>query len=365
VWRTGVGPPVAVLRGQHARILDLGFGPTSDRVAAAGDDGMVRLWDAGRTQAWTVPSLTYDAQLNRNGRSIVTGSADGTVRVWNPRTGELRASLEGPDGSTIALFSPTADTVVIRNSSRARLWPVAAKSATVAVQLPKGRAMQWAELDGTGKRLLYVDDAGHVVVRALASGRDVPLEGGPKKVNGAVFSPDGRYVAAAPDRGVVVWRVDSPARPVSVLRGHRGPVNALDISRDDRILSAGADGTLRVWDTAGHQLVTMGGNADEVTTAVFTPDGEQVLSSGQDGSLRLFDARSGQPLAVLRSPEGELYDVALSRDGNIATLGRGEVVRVFPCDICGSLDRVRAVALSRSPRPLTAKEREQFLAAAQ
>jgi len=59
-----------------------------------------------------------------------------------------------------------------------------------------------------------------------------------------------------------------------------------------------------------------------------------------------------------------LYDVALSRDGNIATLGRGDVVRVFPCDVCGSLERVRALALSRSPRQLTENERKQFLAAA-
>jgi WD40 repeat protein len=142
-------------------------------------------------------------------------------------------------------------------------------------------------------------------------------------------------------------------------------VNALDISRDDRILSAGTDGTLRIWDVTGRQLVAMRGHEDEVSTAVFTADDAQVLSSGQDGSLRLFDARAGRALAVVQSAEGELYDVALSPDGRIATLGRGEVVRVFPCDVCGSIDRVRALALSRSPRPLTPEEREQFLTAAE
>jgi WD40 repeat protein len=108
----------------------------------------------------------------------------------------------------------------------------------------------------------------------------------------------------------------------------------------------------------------MQGHQDEVTTAVFAAGDTQVLSSGLDGSLRLFDARTGEQLAVLQSAEGELYDVALSSDGKIATLGKGEVVRVFPCDICGSLDRVRSLALSRSPRTLSAEERKQFLAAA-
>jgi len=41
------------------------------------------------------------------------------------------------------------------------------------------------------------------------------------------------------------------------------------------------------------------------------------------------------------------------------------VVRVFQCDVCGSLERVRALARARSPRPLTAEERRQFLAAAE
>jgi WD40 repeat protein/DNA-binding SARP family transcriptional activator len=363
VWSTEGGPPVAVLRGHRARVLDVGFGPTSDRVVSAAEDGTVRMWNAGRTQAWTVPSLTNDIEFNRDGRYVASGSEDGTVRVWDPTTGRVRASLEGPDGVTLAKFSPAEDTVLITNSSRARIWPVAATSASVAVQLPRGHTMENVDFDGTGKRIVYVDDVGNVVVRDLASGREVPLEGTPKTVYGAVFSPDGKYVAAAPKRDILVWRVDRPARP-RVLTGHRGPVNALDISRDDRILSAGTDGTLRIWDTAGRELVRMQGNQDEVTTAVFTPDDAQVLSSGADGSLRLFDARTGKALAALQSAEGELYDVALSRDGKVATLGKGEVVRVFPCEICGSLGRVRALALSRSPRPLTEEERQQFLAAA-
>jgi WD40 repeat protein len=365
VWSTGGGPPVAVLRGQRSRVLDVGFGPTSDRVVSAGEDGTVRLWAAGRTQSWAIPSLTYDIDFNSDGRRIASGSDDGTVRVWDPFTGKLQTSLAGPGGITLSTFSPAEDTIAITNSSRARLWPVSATSANVEVQLPAGRQMMSLDFDGTGDRIVYLDSAANLVVRDLASDSEVPLKGGPKKVFGAVLSPDGNYVAAAPESDALIWRVDRPAQPVSVLKGHRGPVNWLDISRDNRILSAGSDGTVRIWDTSGRQLVTMRGNADEVATAIFTADGTQVLSAGTDGSLRLFDARTGKPLAVVQSAEGELYDVDLSRDGKIATLGIGEVVRVFACDVCGRLDRVRALALSRSPRQLTPDERQQFLTAAE
>jgi hypothetical protein len=42
----------------------------------------------------------------------------------------------------------------------------------------------------------------------------------------------------------------------------------------------------------------------------------------------------------------------------------GEVVRIFRCEVCGSLDEVRALARSRAPRPLNAEERKRFLAVA-
>jgi WD40 repeat protein len=100
-----------------------------------------------------------------------------------------------------------------------------------------------------------------------------------------------------------------------------------------------------------------------VTSVVFTTDGTRVLSTSFDGTLRLWNARTGAALGVLQSGP-QLLDVVLSRGGQLATLDANDVVRVFRCEICGSLEEVRALALSRAPRPLSAGERRQFLAAA-
>ena len=366
IWSVDGGPPVAVLRGQGARVYDVGFGLSSDRVVSAADDGAVRMWDAGRTQAWSIPSLTHDIEFNRDGRLLASASDDGTVRVWNPVTGRLRASLPGPPGVTLAKFSPTSDTLVISSSSpQVRLWSSSEQSAEVVAELPKGRSVVFADFDPTGNRIVYTDDRGRVAIRDLRSGREVTLRGTPKIVLAAEWGPGGKHISVVTDAGVLVWNIDQPARPEFALKGHDGPVHAMDFSRDGRILTAGADRTARIWDGRGKQLVVMRGHEDELTSALFTAGDDHVLSSSQDGSVRLFDARTGVQLAVLQPAEGELYDLALSRDGKIATLGKGEVVRVFTCDVCGSLDRVRALARSRSPGPLTADEREQFLAAAE
>jgi WD40 repeat protein/DNA-binding SARP family transcriptional activator len=362
VWSTAGGPPLAELRGQRARIYDIGFGATSDRVVSAADDGSVRLWELGPIQSWVVPSLTFDIDFDREGRTVATSSVDGTVRVWDAATGRLRTSLPGPPGYTAVEFSPADNTLLLPSyeGARVRLWPISQNSAETIVGPLKNRKIQHASFDSRGERIVYVDSRGKIVVRELATGREMTLGGTPKTVYGAWFSPDGKRVAAIPDRDILVWRLDRPERPERVLRGHRGPVNELDFSSDGRIVTAGADRTVRVWTLDGRPPIVMRGHEDEVSTALFTADGRQVLSSGADGTLRLFDSRTGVTLAVLPSEEGELYDVALSRDGRIATLGKGEVVRVSDCDVCGTLERVRALADSRAPRPLTAEERRQY-----
>jgi WD40 repeat protein len=367
VWSVDGGPPLAVLRGQRSRVYDVAFGPSSNRVVSAGDDGTVRIWDAGRAQTWTVPSETYGIDFNRNGRLIASSSDDGTMRVWDTATGRLRASLPGPDGYMAGKFSPASDTLVIPNwdASLVRTWAVTEESADVVVEPPAVEGIESARFDPAGERIVYVAAKGRIVVRDLASGREVTLDGGPKVVWDAHFSPDGEHVAAVPEAGAVpVWSVDRPGRPERQLEGHQGAVSQLDYSGDGRIVTAGADRTIRVWDPGGGPPVVMQGHEDEVTTPVFTADGSKVLSSSQDGTLRLWDSRTGAPLAVLESGEGVLKDVALSRDGKIATLREGEIVNVFQCEVCGSLEQVRAHALSRSPRALTADERRQFLAAA-
>jgi WD40 repeat protein len=74
-----------------------------------------------------------------------------------------------------------------------------------------------------------------------------------------------------------------------VLRGHDGEVESAEFNRaGDRVVSAGADGTVRIWDPrGGGSLVTIQRHAGPARSASFTPDGAAVLSSGDDGLAQL------------------------------------------------------------------------------
>jgi WD40 repeat protein len=107
----------------------------------------------------------------------------------------------------------------------------------------------------------------------------------------------------------------------------------------------------------------MDGFTREVTGAAFYDDGAKVVATSFDGTLSLWGARSGALLAILDSGPAELHNVVVSSKDEIATLDENGVLRVTRCGVCGSLEDVRALALSRRPRQLTVEERRRFLPA--
>jgi WD40 repeat protein len=361
VWMTSGGPEVAMLRGQRTRVYDIGFGPEPERVVAAGGDGVVRLWNAEPTVTIKVPGFASLVDLSPDGGTLLTSSDDGAVRLWNATSGERLAGLPGEEGPVVGEFAPVSGRVLVAGAGpTVRLWD-GAQEETI-VRLDDNRLdVAAANFDMPEERIVYVDTAGRIIVRELASGHEVKLNGGPEAVYDAQFSADGARVAIHPEDGILrVWRIDRPDRPERVLRGHRGNINGLAYGRDGRIATAGADGTVRIWPAQGSRALVLSGHTQEVTGVAWSADQATVMTTSLDGTLRVWNSRTGEPMARLVTSDVGLWHLAVSRDGKIAYLDENGVVRIFRCGVCGGLDEVAALARSRHPRQLSAEERARY-----
>ena len=97
-------------------------------------------------------------------------------------------------------------------------------------------------------------------------------------------------VAAADDNTARVWDVASGAE-ITVLRGHRGPIQYAMFSRDEaRTITASDDGTVRLWDAVtGAELSVLGVHTSWVNHVAFDPSGTRIVTASTDQTAQIIN----------------------------------------------------------------------------
>ncbi|MCM3922054.1 NB-ARC domain-containing protein [Frankia sp. AiPs1] len=159
------------------------------------------------------------------------------------------------------------------------------------------------------------------------------LGGHRRWVDGLAVAPDGRMLVSAGSDGTVrLWEVPD-GRGQTVLTGHDGAVLDCAFAPDGRaVASAGADGTVRTWAVPSRRPAASQvrrGHVGGVTACAFGPDGA-VLSVGEDGSLRCWDPRSAACLLAVTVADVALRCCVAAPDGGwIAVAGDDGVIRIL------------------------------------
>lgn len=136
-------------------------------------------------------------------------------------------------------------------------------------------------------------------------------------INGVVFAPDGRTLAAASgDGGVHIYRV-ADGELLETMAGHRGAVMSVAFAPDGLTLASGGDdNTVRLWRVdGGEPLLLLQSHTNVVRAVAFSPDGKTLASGSEDYNVRLWSTADGQPLSAPLTSGSGVFDVAFAPDG--------------------------------------------------
>lgn len=252
-----------------------------------------------------------------DGRYFLSGSKDGTARLWD-MDGKLIRAFSGKLGEVnAAIFSPDGRHILTGSKDRtAKLWDLKGniiqtfsghRGGVNAVAFsPDGRYILTGSQDKTAK--LWSTDG---KVFQTFSGHGLFW------VNSVDFSPDGQYVlTASNNKKAQLWDLDGNI--VQSFSGHLQNVNSAVFSPDGRYILTGSDDqTAKLWRVDGKLMHTFSENLDKVNSAIFSPDGQSTLTASDDVRQWRLD---GGLIRTFRNKHN-VKAVALSPDGRYALSG--------------------------------------------
>jgi WD40 repeat protein len=308
LWRVGEAAfaetrgAVAELGGHADSVAALAFSPDGAMLASGGMDGVVRVWnaaDGALLHALDGPAEAVEwAAWHPRGNVVLAGCADFTAWMWLAATGAFMQVFAGHAGPVAAGgFTPDGRAVVTaggEGDASLRVWDPKSGECRATVAGPRfaTAALTALALSADSALALVGAEDGGVRVVGLEGGRQLASliaheEGA--SIEAAAFLPGAPLGATAGmDGKLVVWDLAASAARASC--EHPDSVTALACHPSAPLLFTGcADGGVRCWDArTGECARAWRGHAQVVQDLALSPDGGMVLSGSEDGTARVF-----------------------------------------------------------------------------
>ena len=315
LWNVASGAEVATLM-HPGDVETLAWSPDGQVLGTGCDDSRLRLW--GRTAVgWSVRSEMTDAtasvrcvRFSPSGKYVASGSYDGTLRLYLAHSGELVQNWSGTWQWERSCVVPNDESVIVGTfGDRPIRYSIAAVASTPKVE---------AESTITLTAPLVYPTWG---LNALSVGAK----------SGVVVATDCGFVAALEDEGPLL-RIDTlvtcvaakpgqdeiavtdylgrvflirPSGPRHLAAANGGPLNAVTWL-DDRLVTGGYDGVLRLWSHDGTQIAAIVAHDAPVKSVAWSPVSRCVITGSSDNTVASWRVDDNGFTLVARLAEPEL-----------------------------------------------------------
>lgn len=281
---------IHTLTGNSGWILSVAISLNGKTLVSGSHDGTIKIWNLGTLKLKSTltghSNSVNSVAFSPDGNTLVSGSHDGTIKIWNLRTGELNFTLTGHSDP---------------------VW-------SVAISLD-GNTLVSGSWDNTIK-----------IWNLTTLELDSTLTGHSDSVRSVAISPNGKtLVSGSIDKTIKIWNLTT-LELKSTLTGHSNSVNYVAISPDGNTLASGShDKTIKIWNLRTLELKsTLTGHADPVCSVAISPNGNSLVSGSWDNTIKIWNLTTLELNSTLTNHSDSVTFVAISTDGNILVSGSSD-----------------------------------------
>ncbi len=301
---------------------------------AAASDRPARVNFAGHGELVSAVALT------RDGKTLVSGSWDHTVKIWDVETRKEKAELRGhQEPVTSVAISPDAGLLATASTDRTvRIWNVA-KGTASAVLRGHRAAVYSVAFSPDGETLVSGSYDGTVKLWKVASRSELATlesDGGP--VYSVAFAPDGKSIASGHfETNIRLWETQT-GKCTGTLSGHAHFVWSLAFAANGKLLASGSgnrtekpggrsvegsgQGDVKVWDLASQKEIFSHSFPDRLVRCVaLAADCRTLAVCGHDAVVRIWDSAAGKLETEWDSQGGRVGCVAFDNTGKTLVAG--------------------------------------------
>ncbi len=353
---------VAVLRGHTNAVRCLALSGDGRTLVSGSDDLTVKVWDIGTgsvraTLRGHKRSIQFVA-VTPDGRTVASADSHGVIRLWDALTGRERQRLTGPNEGVFQFLISTDGTTLATamNDDHVLLWELASGRRQASLDYftdrcwslaisPSATLLAWGDRK-EGKRLRLFE---------VPSGKEWPLPVDDRDVAPQTFSADSKTLVVIIHSAdlIELREVATGMVRATIPSIDEGHLQALALHPGGRILAVCYQqgiASVRLWDaTTGGPAGELPGESQGIDALAFSADGSTLAAAeGPDTAIRVWNVKcfwTATPLAKELS-QSELESLW-------SDLADGDAARAYQAILrLAAAPRQAAALIGRKPSPM-------------